>query len=355
MDVRPLAASLFDRHDPAILDGASVLVTGGTGSFGQAFVREALEHAKPARLVVYSRDEQKQFEMAQRFRPDMHRCLRYFLGDVRDYDRLKRALHGIDYVIHAAALKHVPIAEYNPIEAIKTNIVGAENVINAAIDCGVKKVIALSTDKAANPVNLYGATKLCSDKLFVAGNNLAGAQGTVFSVVRYGNVLGSRGSIVPFFRKLAADKAEFLPITDPRMTRFWITITQGVRFVLNCLVDMHGGEVFIPKIPSMKVVDMVATIAPNYPTKVVGIRPGEKLHEIMVTVDDAVNTLEFEHCYLIRPTGVHKLQNTDFALNGQRGAPVAESFQYRSDLNDSWLTADQLRKLLEETEGSPVQ
>lgn len=355
MDAWSPSDLLFDGHAAKNLDGASILVTGGTGSFGQAFVREALANARPARLVVYSRDEQKQFEMAQHFRPEEHRCLRYFMGDVRDFDRLKRAFSGIDYVIHAAALKHVPIAEYNPIEAIKTNIVGGENVINAAIDAGVKRVIALSTDKAANPVNLYGATKLCSDKLFVAANNLAGGQDTIFSVVRYGNVLGSRGSVVPFFRKLVAQEADYLPITDPRMTRFWITMTQGVRFVLNCLAGMQGGELFIPKIPSMKVVDLVGAIAPGYPTKVVGIRPGEKLHEIMVTADDAINTLEFEHCYLIRPTGVYKLQKKEFSLNGKGGTPVPESFQYRSDLNDQWLTAGQLHMLLGEAEGSPVK
>ena len=352
MDAKSQSNTLFGGQAASILNGASVLVTGGTGSFGQALIREALAQAKPARLVVYSRDEQKQFEMAQRFRPEEHRCLRFFMGDVRDFDRLKRALSGIDYVIHAAALKHVPIAEYNPIEAIKTNIVGAENVINAAIDCGVKKVIALSTDKAANPINLYGATKLCSDKLFVAANNLAGGHDTLFSVVRYGNVLGSRGSVVPFIRRLVADKADYLPITDPRMTRFWITITQGVRFVLNCLAGMHGGEVIIPKIPSMKVTDLIEVLAPNYPTRVVGIRPGEKLHEIMVTSDDAVNTLEFGGCYMIRPTGVYKLQKVEFTLNGERGVPVGESFQYRSDLNDRWLAPDQLRGMLAETEAS---
>lgn len=350
-DALPLSRSPFAAGAAGILDGKSILVTGGTGSFGQAFIQEALEQAKPARLVIYSRDEQKQFEMAQRFRPEVHRCLRYFMGDVRDIDRLKRAFFGIDYVIHAAALKHVPIAEYNPIEAIKTNIVGGENIINAAIDAGVKKVIALSTDKAANPVNLYGATKLCSDKLFVAANNLAGRQQTIFSVVRYGNVIGSRGSVVPHFRRLVADKIEYLPITDPRMTRFWISIKQGVRFVLSCLGSMEGGELFVPKIPSMKVVDLVEAIAPGYPTKVVGIRPGEKLHESMLTSDDAINTLEFQHCYLIRPTGVYKLQNKKFTLDGEAGAAVAEDFQYRSDLNSQWLTSDQLHALLAETGG----
>jgi len=333
-----------------MLDGARILITGGTGSFGQAFVREILEIAKPERLVIYSRDEQKHFDMEQQFSPSDHPCLRYFIGDVRDLGRLKRALVGIDLVIHTAALKHVPIAEYNPIEAIKTNIIGSENVITAAIETGVQKVIALSTDKAANPINLYGATKLCADKLFVAANNLAGGEPSVFSVVRYGNVLGSRGSVVPLFKGLAAQGVPELPITDPRMTRFWITLRQGVHFVLNCLANMRGGEIFVPRIPSMKLTDMIDVIAPGYPTRVTGIRPGEKLHELMITRDDAINTLEFKDSYIIRPTGVLKLRDAVFEINGEVGKPVGEMFEYSSDKNDWWLTGDDLKHLLAEQE-----
>jgi UDP-N-acetylglucosamine 4,6-dehydratase len=334
------------------LDGAGILVTGGTGSFGQAFVKELLKFANPSRLVIFSRDEQKQFDMEQRFSSAVHPCLRYFIGDVRDLSRLKRAMVGIDYVIHAAALKHVPIAEYNPIEAIKTNIIGGENVINAAIETGVRKVIALSTDKAANPINLYGATKLCSDKLLVAANNFAGGDAAAFSVVRYGNGLGSRGSIVPFFRRLMEEKVPALPITDPRMTRFWITLRQGVHFVLNCMEDMQGGEIFVPRIPSMKLTDLIEVIAPGYPTRVTGIRPGEKLHEVMITQDDAINTLEFDDCYLIKPVGVRKLQNAVFRLNGKAGKPVSEAFEFSSDSNDWWLSGDELTNLLLDQDGA---
>lgn len=329
-----------------IFDGAGILITGGTGSFGQAFVREVIGTSKPARLVVYSRDEQKQYDMARRFSPDLYPCLRYFIGDVRDEKRLLRAMAGIDYIVHAAALKHVPVAEYNPIEAINTNIIGAENVINAAIDTGIRKVVALSTDKAANPINLYGATKLCADKLFVAANNLSGRQPTSFAVVRYGNVLGSRGSVIPFFQRLIAEGADSLPITDPRMTRFWITMDQGVAFVARCLADMRGGEIFVPKIPSMKVVDIAAALTPDFATHVVGIRPGEKLHEVLITADDARNTLEFDDCYLIRPSGVPKLQRTEFRVNGKTGRPVQEDFQYCSDKNDQWISTQELHGLL---------
>lgn len=341
--------------DISHLNNSSILVTGGTGSFGQAFVREVLDRSTPSRLVIYSRDEQKQVEMAQRLSPDNHPCLRYFIGDVRDRERLQRAMVGIDYVVHAAALKHVPVAEYNPIEAIKTNIFGAENVINAAIEAGVRKTIALSTDKAANPINLYGATKLCSDKLFVAANNLAGREGTSFSVVRYGNVLGSRGSIVPLFRRMIEEGAEFLPITDPRMTRFWITLEQGVRFVIRCLDNMGGGEIYIPRIPSMKVTDLVLAMAPDHPTRVVGIRPGEKLHETMVTEDDSLHTLEFEDCYMIRPVGVLKLEDAAHKFDGEAGRPVAEGFRYRSDLNDDWLNPDALGALLDGVQAASSQ
>jgi UDP-N-acetylglucosamine 4,6-dehydratase len=336
----------------SMLDGAGILITGGTGSFGQAFVKELLELVDPSRLVIFSRDEQKHFDMEQRFSSDQHPCLRYFVGDVRDLGRLKRAMVGIDYVVHAAALKHVPIAEYNPIEAIKTNIIGAENVINAAIETGVRKVIALSTDKAANPINLYGATKLCSDKLFVAANNLSGGEAAAFSVVRYGNVLGSRGSVVPLFRRLINEKVPQLPITDPRMTRFWITLRQGVHFVLNCIADMQGGEIFVPRIPSMKLTDLIDVIAPGYPTRVTGIRPGEKLHEVMITRDDAINTLEFEDCYLIKPVGVVKLRDAVFSWNGNTGKAVDEEFEFSSASNDLWLSGDELMVLLHDQEGA---
>src|SRR5262245_41819637 len=277
-----------------MLDDRAILVTGGTGSFGKAFVREVLRRNRPRRLVVFSRDEQKQYDMAHRFPREEFPCLRYFIGDVRDVQRLKRAMDGIDFVVHAAAMKHVPIAEYNPFECIRTNIGGAENVINAAIDSGVARVIALSTDKAANPINLYGATKLCSDKCFVAANHLAASSGTRFSVVRYGNVIGSRGSVVELFRRLVARGAKTLPITDKRMTRFWITLRQGVEFVLERLQHMQGGEIFVPKIPSMKLVDLARAIGPEQKLEAVGIRPGEKLHEVLIPHDEASHTLEYE-------------------------------------------------------------
>ncbi len=319
------------------LIGKSILVTGGTGSFGKAFVKRALELLKPRRLVVFSRDELKQFEMAQQF-PQQE--MRFFIGDVRDEARLRRALDGIEVVVHAAALKHVPIAEYNPFEAIKTNVMGAENVINVAIDQGIERVIALSTDKAANPINLYGATKLCSDKLFVAGNAYSGPKKTRFSVVRYGNVVGSRGSVIPFF--LSRRKSGVLPITDPRMTRFWITLQQGVDFVINCLERMHGGEIFVPKIPSMNIMDLTATLAPDCRTEVVGIRPGEKLHEVMVPEDDSRTTLELPDRYVIRPAFEW------FNLNHYPEAkPVPDGFSYSSDKNDHWLSRAELLGMIE--------
>ena len=333
-------------RSPHPLDGKGILITGGTGSFGNALVRTLLARARPSRLVIFSRDEQKQVEMAMRLSPDRHPCLRYFIGDVRDQGRLDRAMANIDYVIHAAAMKHVPVAEYNPIEAIKTNVIGAENLINAAIDNDVKGVIALSTDKAANPVNLYGATKLCADKLFLAANNLTGKAATRLAVVRYGNVIGSRGSVIPLFRRLVDDGIDRLPITDPRMTRFWITLEQGVGFVLRCLENMQGGELFVPKIPSMKLTDMIEAIAPGYPTKVVGIRPGEKLHEIMITRDDAINTIEFDDLFIIKSTGVTKLKDIEYQIDGKAGRPVAEDFEYRSDINPEWMSKDDLRALL---------
>src|SRR3990170_3780949 len=277
----------------------SILITGGTGSFGKHYVQTLLERYRPKRLIVYSRDELKQFEMEQDFHQD---CMRYFIGDVRDRDRLVQAMNGVDYVIHAAALKQVPAAEYNPMECIKTNIHGAENVIHAALANNVEKVIALSTDKAANPINLYGASKLASDKLFVAANNIAGGHRTRFSVVRYGNVVGSRGSVVPFFRGLVAQDAKELPITDARMTRFWITLQQGVDFVFENFKRMHGGEIFVPKIPSSRITDLAEAIAPGLPHKLIGIRPGEKLHEIMCPRDDYHLTLDFPAHYVIKPS-----------------------------------------------------
>jgi UDP-N-acetylglucosamine 4,6-dehydratase len=323
------------------LEGKSLLITGGTGSFGKQFVRTALERLKLRRLVVFSRDELKQYEMQQRFSSPI---LRFFLGDVRDPPRLRRALDGIDVVVHAAALKQVPAAEYNPFEAIKTNVLGAENVINECIDQEVERVVALSTDKAANPVNLYGATKLCSDKLFVAGNVYVGRRKTRFAVVRYGNVMGSRGSVIPFF--LERRRSGVLPITDPRMTRFWITLQQGVDFVIDSLRRMHGAEVFVPKIPSMKLVDLALAIAPECRQEVVGIRPGEKLHEVMVPEDDARNTVELDDRYVILPAFEHPVME---AYRGARRCP--EGFRYSSDTNDRWLGADELLAILRSLEG----
>jgi len=327
-----------------MFNGKSIFISGGTGSFGRNFIRRLLEQYQPKRVVVFSRDELKQYEMQQTFNAP---CMRYFLGDVRDADRLRQAMRGIDYVVHAAALKQVPAAEYNPTECIRTNVNGAENIIAAAIDNGVKKVIALSTDKAASPVNLYGATKLLSDKLFVAANNIAGDQQTRFAVVRYGNVAGSRGSVVPFFSKLIAEGARELPITDARMTRFWITLDHGVQFVLDSFSRMHGGEVFVPKIPSIRIVDLARGMAENLPHKQVGIRPGEKLHELMVPLDDARMTLEFTDHYTIQPSIRFTNVNVDFAVDGlgERGRPVDEQFEYRSDTNPHFLSVGQIAEL----------
>ena len=322
-----------------MFDGKNIVITGGTGSFGHSFIEMLLTRYSPRRIVVFSRDEFKQYKMEQKF--SNRGPLRFFIGDVRDKDRLYRAFADVDYVIHAAALKHVPATEYNPFEAVKTNIYGAQNVIDAAIDMGVKKVIALSTDKAASPVNLYGATKLCSDKLFVAANSYAGTSGTSFSVVRYGNVVASRGSVIPFFKEKR--KEGVLPITDPRMTRFWITLEQGVEFVMNCMEKMVGGETFVPKLPSMNILDLAKAIGPECRTEVVGIRPGEKLHEVMVPRDQAVNTVDFGDYYVIKPA---------FNFFGSRfddggSTPVPEDFEYNSRDNEHWLTIDELREMLE--------
>lgn len=328
------------------LDGQGILITGGTGSFGKCFVRTVLERYKPRRLAIYSRDELKQYEMAQVFNPRQHSCLRYFIGDVRDRDRLEMAMSDIDVVIHAAALKHVPIAEYNPTECTHTNINGAENVVMAAMKAGVRTVVALSTDKAVNPINLYGATKLASDKIFIASNNLSGSRGTRFAVVRYGNVVGSRGSVVPFFQKLLDEGATSLPITDPRMTRFWITLPQGVEFVLSSMASMRGGEIFVPKIPSMRITDLAAAIAPNLPTKTIGIRPGEKLHEVMITEDHARDTVELPDRYIIMPSSVTW---TDTVLH-DGALPVSDGFRYASDTNDDWLDAAGLKELISKSQ-----
>lgn len=324
----------------------SILLTGGTGSFGKEYCRTLLSRFQPKRIVIYSRDELKQYEMAQEFSNED--IMRFFIGDVRDLPRLKQAMEGIDYVIHAAALKHVPVAEYNPMECIKTNIHGAENVITASIEANVDKVIALSTDKAASPINLYGATKLASDKLFVAANNIVGRKRTRFSVVRYGNVVGSRGSVVPFFRKLITQGAASLPITDARMTRFWITLHQGVGFVLKNFERMHGGEIFIPKIPSARISDLVAAIAPELPHHIIGIRPGEKLHELMVAADDSHLTLEFSDHYVIKPT-INFNAQVDFSLNrqGETGTLVQSGFEYSSGTNPHFLTVPELKMLID--------
>ncbi len=335
-----------------MLNGKSILITGGTGSFGRLYVKTILKRYKPRRVVVFSRDEFKQFEMCQQPEyqvPEM----RFFMGDVRDYERLRQALRGIDYVIHAAALKQVPTAEYNPMECIKTNVNGAANVINAAIDCEVEKVIALSTDKAANPINLYGATKLCSDKLFVAANNMAGGHRTRFAVARYGNVMGSRGSVVPFFKKLLAEGARELPVTHPEMTRFWITLQEGVDFVLRNFQRMKGGEIFVPKIPSMRILDLCESLAPGMPTKIIGIRPGEKLHEVMCPGDDSHLTLEFADHYVIQPS-INFIEEVDYRENrlGEQGMPVSPGFEYNSGRNPHFLSVEELRLLNERVLGS---
>ena len=325
-----------------MFNGKTILVTGGTGSFGKKFIEILLKKYQPKKVIVYSRDELKQFEMQQKFNQP---CMRYFIGDVRDEARLQKAMYQVDYVVHAAALKQVPAAEYNPMECIKTNVHGAQNVIDAAIACGVKKVIALSTDKAANPINLYGATKLCSDKLFTAANNMVGDRETRFAVVRYGNVVGSRGSVVPFFKKLIAGGAKELPITDERMTRFWLRLEDGVEFVLKNFQRMQGGEIFIPKIPSMRILDLAKAIAPDVPTKVIGIRPGEKLHEVMCPSDIYYETLEFADHFVIKPST--PLGDVDYTVNGlgETGRPVPDGFEYNSGTNPHFLTVEELREM----------
>ncbi|MBI1202258.1 MAG: UDP-N-acetylglucosamine 4,6-dehydratase (inverting) [Rhodopseudomonas sp.] len=326
----------------ASLSDSSILVTGGTGSFGRRFIRHLLEKHNPKRIVVYSRDELKQYEMAQEISAPQ---LRYFIGDVRDRERFERALNGIDTIVHAAAMKQVVAAEYNPIECIKTNVIGAENVINAAINCGVKKVIALSTDKAVNPINLYGATKLCSDKIFTAASHLAGINGPRFAIVRYGNVVGSRGSVVPLFKKQRPSGK--LTITDDRMTRFWITLEEGVNFVDRCLGLMRGGEVFIPKIPSMRITDLARSMAPECEQEIVGIRPGEKLHECMIPQDEARLTREFEDFYVILPAMPTGAAIGEPIYDGKLGKPVAENFAYNSDTNDRWATGEQFLAMVQ--------
>ncbi|MDZ8085252.1 MAG: UDP-N-acetylglucosamine 4,6-dehydratase (inverting) [Nostoc sp. DedQUE12b] len=329
-----------------MFNGKSILITGGTGSFGKQFVKTILSRYQPQKVIVYSRDELKQYEMAQEFNAPV---MRYFIGDVRDRDRLRLAMRGVDYVIHAAALKHIPAAEYNPMECIKTNIHGANNVIDIALDQEVEKVIALSTDKAVNPINLYGATKLAADKLFVAANNIVGTMKTRFAVVRYGNVVGSRGSVVPFFQKLIQEKATEIPITDPRMTRFWITLQQCVDLVINSFERMHGGEIFVPKIPSMKITDLAETLAPGVPIKIIGIRPGEKLHEAMFSSEASHLVLEFADHYVIRPT-IEYAHSVDYACNAlsEKGVPVAEGFEYSSEINTEWLKGFQLLDILKQ-------
>ena len=327
-----------------MFDGTSILVTGGTGSFGREFIREMLRRFHPKRLIVYSRDELKQYEMQQEFRSD---CMRYFIGDVRDAERLRIAMRDVDFVVHAAALKQVPAAEYNPMECIKTNVLGASNVISAAIENGVRKVVALSTDKAASPINLYGATKLCSDKLFTAANNMTGRLKTRFAVVRYGNVAGSRGSVIPLFRRLVQENVSEIPVTDSRMTRFWITLPQGVAFVLKAFERMQCGEIFVPKIPSARITDIAEAIAPGTSVKIIGIRPGEKLHEIMCSADDSHLVLEFRDHYVISPAITFQTP-ADYSKNplGESGSMVSSGFEYSSGTNPIFMDVRAIREML---------
>ncbi len=328
-----------------MLNDKTILITGGTGSFGNCFTKYVLEHYRPKKIIIYSRDEFKQLLMATKFK-EYGDKLRFFIGDVRDKERLKRALEGVDYVIHAAALKQVPACEYNPNEAIKTNIHGAQNVIDAALDSDVKKVVALSTDKAVNPVNLYGGTKLVSDKLFVAANAYAGNKDINFSIVRYGNVAGSRGSVIPVFQNIVKDGGTELPVTDYRMTRFWISLTQGVELVIKALEEATGGETFISKIPSFKITDLAKAMYPEYPTREVGIRPGEKLHEIMVTTEDSFTTYEYDKHFIVYPQVVWN----DKQKVNRNGKKVPEGFSYSSDNNTEWLSVEDIRELLKTVE-----
>tara|TARA_B100001093_G_scaffold513164_1_gene584504 strand:+ start:653 stop:1663 length:1011 start_codon:yes stop_codon:yes gene_type:complete len=327
-----------------LFDNKNIFITGGTGSFGKHFIRKVLQDYSPNKIVVFSRDELKQFEMQSEFNAP---CMRYFLGDVRDGERLLEATRGIDTLIHAAALKQVPAAEYNPMECVKTNVHGGQNVIKAALANDVENVVALSTDKAAAPINLYGATKLASDKLFVAANNITGDRKTKFSVVRYGNVVASRGSVVPFFLKLINEDASFLPITDKDMTRFWITLDQGVDFVIKTIKRMHGGEVFIPKIPSVRIVDLAKAMAPNIQVEVIGIRPGEKLHEVMCPKDDSHLTLEFDSHYIIKPSFTFEDSAIDYSttLLDEKGTPVSAGFEYNSETNPHFLNIDEISEI----------
>ncbi|MFQ5955290.1 MAG: UDP-N-acetylglucosamine 4,6-dehydratase (inverting) [Kiloniellales bacterium] len=327
------------------LNDREVLVTGGTGSFGQKFVATVLARFRPRRLIVLSRDEQKQFDMqhAPAFRD--RSCLRFFIGDVRDAARMRMAMRDVDTVVHAAALKHIPVAEYNPFECIHTNVLGAENVVTAALDCGVERVIAISTDKAVNPINIYGASKLAADKIFVAANALVGNAPTTYSVVRYGNVLGSRGSVIPLFRRLLAEGATRLPITDERMTRFWISMAQGIDFVLSSLAMMRGGEIFVPKSASMRTIDMVRAISPGTPTHIVGIRPGEKLHEVLISEEDTSTILDFPDRYVVCPPQDARVVEHHL---GRGGKPVPQGFKYASDNNPDRLDTVRLRELLDE-------
>lgn len=326
-------------------DMKSVLITGGTGSYGVQLLRQLLQNTSVPRIILFARGEYKHFVIQNSLPRDHQERVRFFIGDVRDQDRLLSAMRGVDLVFHAAAQKQVPLAEYNPFECIRTNVIGAENVVQAAIRAGVKKVVALSTDKAVNPINLYGASKLASDKIFVAANSLAAGTGTRFSVVRYGNVLGSRGSVIPFFRKLLAEGATTLPVTDDRMTRFWITLEQAVAFSLSCVPQMRGGEVFVPKIPSMRIMDLVEAMAPGIETKIVGIRPGEKLHELMITEHNAPTTIEMPDRYIIEPEW-NFWERKDFKSDGY---PLVHSdFEYSSDRNEDWLTVEGLRAILDD-------
>jgi len=332
------ASTLAKEVVISVLAGSSILITGGTGSFGKAFIAEMLANHNPHRIVIFSRDELKQYEVRQKFEDDPR--LRFFIGDIRDRHRLTRAMHGVDYVVHAAALKQVDTAEYNPFEYVQTNIIGSQNVVEASIDAGVKKVVALSTDKASSPLNMYGATKLAADKLFQSANHYAAGYESRFSVVRYGNVMGSRGSVIPFFKKLAAE-GKPLPVTDSRMTRFWITLPQAVQFVVDSFDQMQGGELYVPRIPSMKIVDLVEAVAPGAETYEMGIRPGEKLHEEMISLDDARRTLRIGDRYVVLPT------IANWGFTPPEGDALPEDFAYRSDTNDQWLDAPAIRAVLD--------